>query len=109
MENENNQLRKAWDDGVYISQRSIWVQDDLNVYEKIVWMCLEKYANGKGTAWPSMATLARECSCSREQIKRTLKALEEKGLLEKEIRRENNTYSTNIYTLYLPNSRKRRG
>lgn len=102
-----SKIRKGWDDGVYISQRSIWVQDDLNVYEKIVWMCLEKFANGKDCAWPSYATLARECSISRAQVKRTVKSLIEKGLLAKETRQNpDGSYSTNLYTLFLPGGNK---
>jgi len=102
-------LRKSWDDGVYISQRSIWVQDDLNIYEKVLWMCLEKYANGKDAAWPSRSTLARECSISIAQVKRTIASLIEKGLLEKTNRRNESygkkNFITNLYTLFLPNQR----
>jgi len=101
-----DKIRKSWNDGVYISQRSIWVQDDLTVYEKIVWMCLEKFANGKECAWPSITTIARECSISRAQAKRTINSLIEKGLLSKEIRRnEDGSYKTNLYILYLPTQR----
>ncbi len=99
-------IQKNWDDGVYISQRSIWVQDDLNVYEKIVWMCLEKYANGKDSAWPSLSTIARECSISKSQVKRTIKSLIEKGLLLKEIRKtDRGDFKTNLYILFLPSER----
>lgn len=101
-----NKIRKNWDDGVYISQRSIWVQEDLNVYEKILWMCLEKYANGKDSAWPSQSTLAKECSISKAQVKRTIKSLIDKGLLVKELRKTSKgDYDTNLYTLFLPNDR----
>ena len=41
MSGNSGLLRKGWVDGVYISQRSIWIQEDLNIYEKILWMCLE--------------------------------------------------------------------
>ncbi|OPL09826.1 MAG: hypothetical protein AVO34_05265 [Firmicutes bacterium ML8_F2] len=100
-----SKIRKGWDDGVYISQRSIWIQDDLNVYEKMLWMCLEKYANGKGVAWPGKATLSRECSMSIAQTKRTIRSLIDKGLLEKEIRKTEQCFETNLYTLYLPHQR----
>jgi len=103
---EKSTLRKNWDDGVYISQRSIWKQEDLNIYEKMLWMCLEKYANGKGTAWPSRTTLSAECSMSLSQIKRTISSLIEKGLLSKETRKnDNNTFKSNLYTLFLPTDR----
>ena len=82
-EKDQGVWKKNWDDGVYISQRSIWVQTDLNIYEKMVWMCLEKYANGKDAAWPSRSTLAEECSISVSQVKRTISSLISKGLLEK--------------------------
>jgi len=106
-EKDQGVLKKNWDDGVYISQRSIWVQTDLNIYEKMVWMCLEKYANGKDAAWPSRSTLAEECSISVSQVKRTISSLISKGLLEKKVRRNNDgSYETNLYTLFLPNQRK---
>ncbi len=102
-----SKIRKNWDDGVYISQRSIWVQEDLSIYEKMIWMCLEKFANGKDSAWPSQNTLAKECSISKSQVKRTINSLIGKGLLEKEIRKdEKGNHQTNLYTLYLPSKRK---
>lgn len=101
-----SKIQKNWDDGVYISQRSIWVQEDLSIYEKMVWMCLEKFANGKDSAWPSQNTLAKECSTSRSQVKRTISSLIDKGLLEKKIRKdERGNHQTNIYTLYHPSER----
>ena len=104
MSENNGLLRKGWDDGVYISQRNIWVQEDLNIYEKILWMCLEKFANGKDMAWPSRNTLAKECSMSITQVKRTLNSLIAKGLLEKKIRKNGDgSFKTNQYSIFLPN------
>lgn len=47
-----------------------------------------------------------ECSISLSQIKRTISSLIEKGLLSKEIRKnDNNTFKSNLYTLFLPTDR----
>jgi len=71
-------------------------------------MCLEKFANGKHSAWPSHATIAKECSISKAQVKRTIRSLIDKGLLERIIRKEsNNACKSNMYILYHPKRRNK--
>ncbi len=107
MDESSGLQRKSCDDGVYVKQRSIWSQKDLNIYEKMVWMCLEKYANGNLPAWPSRSTLAKECSISIAQVKKTINSLIEKGLIGRRIRKNEGNFQTNLYSLFHPNLRNK--
>lgn len=49
--------------------------------EKMVLLCLCDHANDDGTCWPSMARVARKCSVTDRTVQRTVRQLEEKGIL----------------------------
>lgn len=48
---------------------------------KAVLICLADYADADGAAWPAVPTLAREVQVSERTVQRTLRALEEAGLI----------------------------
>jgi hypothetical protein len=49
---------------------------------KFVALTLANYANGKGSAWPSVETLAQTTGLSKRQIQRILPQIEKAGLLK---------------------------
>lgn len=73
--------------------------DLLTEHEKMVYIVIRKHLNQeKQTAFPGMATIAREARISKSQVLRTIKELEEKGLLI--VKRQTTKYNekkTNIY------------
>jgi DNA-binding transcriptional MocR family regulator len=68
---------------------------------KLVLLILADYANHKGQAWPSHATIAEQAELNRATVIRKLAALESKGLIAKEARADEETgaQSSNRYTL----------
>lgn len=72
----------------------------LTEHEKIVYIVIRKHLNQeKQTAFPGMATIARESRISKSQVLRAVKGLEEKGLLV--VKRQTTKYNekkTNIYS-----------
>jgi hypothetical protein len=75
---------------------------DVPIYEKMVAIMLADHANGKAECWPSKAKIAKRSSCSKGQVTRSLKLLEEWGLVEREARfHDNGKPRSNKYTLRL--------
>ena len=40
------------------------ISTTLNIYEKMVWIVIQKHKMNKSECWPSLKTIAREASCS---------------------------------------------
>lgn len=59
---------------------------NLCVYEKMVLICILKYAGKSGQAWPGLKTIAKISSMSDRHVRRTLRQLEELDLLRTETR-----------------------
>ena len=83
-------------------------REDLSIYEKTVYIVIARYVNSENKAFPSYETIARKGSMAKVQAKRVVKSLIEKGLLKKEARKNksNRSYTSNLYTLLNPNSKK---
>ncbi len=83
-------------------------REDLSIYEKTVYIVIARYVNNENKAFPSYETIARKGSMAKVQAKRVIKSLIEKGLLKKEARKNkcNRSYTSNLYTLLNPNSKK---
>lgn len=78
-------------------------ESDLSANAMLVRLYLARCANGDRQAWPSLNTIARNCRISKPTVIKALKQLEEKGWLEKVIRkRPNQEYETTIYVLKDP-------
>lgn len=70
-------------------------------YQKLVFIYLKKFADSNNQCFPSHKTLARLTKISVNKIKSTLTELEEKGVIEKTNRKnENGGKTSNLYTLY---------
>ncbi|WP_165859230.1 helix-turn-helix domain-containing protein [Desulfofundulus salinus] len=78
-------------------------ESDLSANAMLVRLYLARCANGDRHAWPSLNTIARNCKISKPTVIKALKELEEKGWLEKIIRkRPNQEYETTVYVLKDP-------
>ncbi|WP_223626750.1 helix-turn-helix domain-containing protein [Microbacterium sp. EST19A] len=79
-----------------------WVIDDsdLNLHEMAVYTVLLRYRDPKtGKCFPGMTTIADRARISRETVKRTIPALEKKGLIKIKRRKENGKNFPNEYVV----------
>ena len=77
-----------------------WVIRDSNLTgnEILVYIALLNRANSKGLAWPATARIAKESRTSLSTVKRTIKSLEGRGLLTKQLRpRGDGSNDSNVY------------
>lgn len=75
--------------------------DVLTIYEKMVFICLKRYANKENQCFPSLNTLTRITGLSKRKIQDCIKSMIEKGVVTKEAQnRESGAKSSNLYTLY---------
>jgi len=66
----------------------------------LVYLAVAKHADGEGTCWPSMATIAKLARCARETVARSLKHLEAQGYLKRTARfRPDGGVTSNVYQL----------
>ena len=79
-------------------------REDLTIYEKTVYIVIARYVNGYNKAFPSYETIARKGSMAKVQAMRVVKSLTQKGLLKKEVRKNNRNggSTSNLYTLLNP-------
>jgi DNA-binding MarR family transcriptional regulator len=81
-------------------------ESDLSSSAILVRLYLARCANGDRQAWPSLNTIARHCRISKPTVIKALRELEEKGWLDKIIRRRpNQEYETTVYVLKDPPAR----
>lgn len=79
---------------------TIYADNNIPSRGKTVYMYLKNRANGYGTCFPSIATIARELHLSRSTVKRALEDLEGGGYIRRSPRlRPNGAKSSNYYTL----------
>lgn len=78
-------------------------ESDLSKNAIIVRLYLAKCANGDRQAWPSLNTIAKCCKMSKPTVIKALKELEEKGWLQRIIRkRPNQEHDSTVYILKDP-------
>lgn len=79
-----------WVDNALVDRR------DLNLYEKMLYICLARHAGSNDYAFPKLATLCDELGVKDNRtVVKYIKSLEEKGLIEIEKRKG----SSNLYYL----------
>ena len=79
---------------------SIYSEEELPHRARAVYMYLQDRANGTGSCWPGINTIAADLKLSRSTVKRALRDLERAGLVAKERRlRENGSDTSNLYQL----------
>jgi len=73
----------------------------------LVYLAVAKYADGEGTCWPSMATLAKLARCARGTVAKSIARLEAHGYLRRTPRfRPDGGVTSNAYQL-MPSEAKR--
>ncbi len=79
-------------------------REDLTIYEKTIYIVIARYVNGENKAFQSYETIARKGSMAKAQAMRVVKSLIQKGLLKKEVRKNNinGGATSNLYTLLNP-------
>lgn len=82
-----------------IVDNDIVMSEQLDIYEKMLYIVLKKYANMETKeAFPGVKTLAKYSGMSSRKAQLVLRSLESKGFIEVELR----TNKTSIYTLLPP-------
>lgn len=77
-----------------------WVlrESDLTAHELLVYIALLNHADRYGQAYPAMETLIREARVSEKSVRRALKSLEGRGVVQVTRRpREGDRHETNLY------------
>lgn len=72
-----------------------------NIYEKMVFIVLSRYANNNGgIAFPSISTIARNALCGATKVRECIKSLEKKGFIKKVTRpKTNKDNDSNLYSV----------
>ena len=75
--------------------------DRYNKSEVLAYMVLARYANSDDSCYPSYKTIAAKMRCSRQTAIDAIDSLEKKGVIKKQIRKNENNKenNTNIYKL----------
>lgn len=79
-----------------------WVlyHPDLSHAAVRVYGALVRHANSNDEAWPSRASLSRECHCSPSTVKRAISDLLDAGAISREPRFEDGRQTSNLYVVY---------
>jgi len=91
------------------SLSAIFDEDMLSCHQAIaVYVYLCRCADKNGQSVPSYDTIAAKCHISRRTVSKALKELQEKKLLRKENRtNEDGGNTSNLYTLLIPETKER--
>lgn len=73
----------------------------LTLHEKAVYVVLRKFAGSKDSCFPSISTISRQAQVSRAKVYTCLNSLEEKGIIRRENRFNDDTggRTSNVYTI----------
>jgi len=76
-------------------------RQDLNIYEKMIYIVIARYVDKEDKAFPSVPTIAKRGSMSERQVQTIINSLVKKGLIKKELRinKHNKSKTSNLYTL----------
>jgi len=76
-------------------------RQDLNIYEKMIYIVIARFVDRQDKAFPSVPTIAKKGSMSERQVQAIINSLVKKKLLKKESRlnRDNKSKTSNLYTL----------
>lgn len=75
-------------------------RDDLDLYEKMVYIVLCRYAGDTVTCYPSVSTIATAAGCSERKTASVLKSLVDKKLIHKVPRStDEGDLTSNLYTI----------
>lgn len=77
---------------------AVWERQDTTPTQKLVLLALADWANDEGHCWPSIARLAQKSSLTTRCVQKTIRSLEDMGL----IRREEISGKGNRYWIMTP-------
>ena len=85
----------------YYLENDLLDRQDLNIYEKMIYIVIARYVNKEDKAFPSVPTIAKKGSMSERQVQTIINSLVKKGLIKKEprINKDNKAKTSNLYTL----------
>lgn len=97
MELLKDSRRKEW----FWIENTLVDREDLNIYEKMIYIVLVKYSNEESCCFPSYKTISKKAGCSERQVSNILKNLETKGLIIRKNRKRkgSNEKESNLYVL----------
>lgn len=69
--------------------------EDFTIYEKMVFIVLNKYLMRHKTCWPNFSTISKSARCGETSVKKAIKGLVSKGMIsiDRGNGRRSNTYS----------------
>lgn len=96
-------LREVTDQRSFVIVYHDSLESDLleNIYEKMLFIALKKFAGEKKQCFPSISKLANTTGMSKRKVQSTLKSLEEKNVIKIDKRiKDNGGQTSNNYTIY---------
>lgn len=102
MEQSTNLVDKRKKDRFY-AKNSIFDFPELTEHSIVIYLYLCRCADGNGESFPSRKTIAAKCRMSIKTVDRSIKQLEDHGLLKKTTRiSKNGDNTSNLYEIYDP-------
>jgi hypothetical protein len=97
----NNNLRDGRVRNWFYLENDLLDRQDLNIYEKMIYIVIARFVNKEDKAFPSVPTIAKKGSMSERQVQTIINSLVKKKLLKKEPRlhKDKKSKTSNLYTL----------
>ena len=97
----NDNLRDDRVKNWFCLENDLLDRQDLNIYEKMIYIVIVRFVDKEDKAFPSVPTIAKKGSMSERQVQAVINSLVKKGLLKKEsrINKDNKSKTSNLYTL----------
>lgn len=98
----SDKIRAASDRSLFLMLDYDFIETPLlTLHEKAVYVVLRKFAGSKDSCFPAVSTIAKQAQVSRVKVHACLNSLEEKGIIRRENRFNDDTggRTSNIYTI----------
>lgn len=98
----SDKIRAASDRSLFLMLDYDFIETPLlTLHEKAVYVVLRKFAGSKDSCFPAVSTIAKQAQVSRAKVYTCLNSLEEKGIIRRENRFNDDTggRTSNIYTI----------
>ena len=98
---DNDNLRDGRVKNWFYLENDLLDRQDLNIYEKMIYIVIARFVDKEDKAFPSVPTIAKKGSMSERQVQAIINSLVKKKLLKKETRvnKYNKSKTSNLYTL----------
>jgi hypothetical protein len=97
----NDNLRDGRVKNWFYLENDLLDRQDLNIYEKMIYIVIARFVDRQDKAFPSVPTIAKKGSMSERQVQAIINSLVKKKLLKKDSRlnKDNKSKTSNLYTL----------